>query len=243
HESYLGHTLESIAAEKAGILKRGVPAVFARQRTEAASVLDARARELGIKVTRAESFEIRDLHIDARGSSFNGIRCPLAGEHQVDNAVTAILALKQLGVPPSGIVDARWPGRLEMVAPNPDIILDGAHNPAGARALVRYLERFYRSRKIWIIYGAMRDKSIEEIAGILFPVAQELIFTTPANPRAIRPEALVEIADRGGTAPNVATALDIVRSRADADDVIVITGSLFLVGEARAQFQNVRVGY
>ena len=73
---------------------------------------------------------------------------------------------------PRGIAEARWPGRLEHVAPNPDIILDGAHNPAGARALARYLERFYRGRKLWLIYGAMRDKAVEEIAGILFPLAR-----------------------------------------------------------------------
>ncbi len=94
-----------------------------------------------------------------------------------------------------------------------------------------------------MIYGAMRDKSVEEIAGILFPAAQELIFTAPAMPRSLRPEALVDIAGRGEVAPSVAEALKMARSRADADDIIVITGSLFLVGEARALFQSVRVGY
>ena len=94
-----------------------------------------------------------------------------------------------------------------------------------------------------MIYGAMRDKSVEEIAGILFPVAQELIFTAPDFARALRPEALVEIAGRGRATSTVAEALELVRGEADADDVIVITGSLFLVGEARALFQSVRVGY
>jgi dihydrofolate synthase/folylpolyglutamate synthase len=243
HEAYLGHTIAAIASEKAGILKPGVPAVFARQRSDAAAVLDERARALGIDVTRAEEFEIRDLAIDARGSSFSGLRVPLAGEHQVGNAITAALALQRLGVSPKGIEDAKWPGRLEQVAPNPDVILDGAHNPAGARALAHHLERFYSHRRIWMIYGAMRDKSVEEIAGILFPVAQELIFTAPDFARALRPEALVEIAGRGRATSTVAEALELVRGEADADDVIVITGSLFLVGEARALFQSVRVGY
>src|SRR5436309_3140615 len=103
HEIYLGHTLESIAAEKAGILKLGVPVVFAKQRAEAAAVLNARAAELGIPVTHAESFEVRDLAIDARGSCFSGLTVPLAGEHQVDNAITAALALEALGVSPKGI--------------------------------------------------------------------------------------------------------------------------------------------
>jgi len=232
HEIYLGHTLESIATEKAGILKPGVPAIFARQRPEAAAVLEARAAELGINVKHAADFPVRDLEIDARGSRFSGICVPLAGEHQVDNAITAALALESLGVSPRGIAEARWPGRLEHVSPNPDIILDGAHNPAGARALARYLERFYPHRKRWLIYGAMRDKAVEEITGILFPLADELIFTAPKNSRALRPEALLEIAGRGRTASSIDAALPL--ADAGADDVIVITGSLFLVGEARA---------
>jgi dihydrofolate synthase/folylpolyglutamate synthase len=252
HETYLGHALQAIAGEKAGILKPGVPAVFAQQRSEAAAVLEARSEELGVEVTRASDFEISDLEIDARGSRFSvlglgesrfSVHCPLAGEHQVDNAVTAALVLQRLGVSPEGIEYTRWPGRLEHVAPNPDVILDGAHNPAGARALARYLQRFYAHRKIWMIYGAMRDKAVEEIAGILFPIAQDLIFTAPKFERALRPEALHEIAGRGETAPTVTDALQLARSRANADDVIVITGSLFLVGEARVLFQSVRVGY
>lgn len=252
HEIYLGHTLQAIAQEKAGILKPGVPAVFARQRPEASAILEDCAKELAVEVTRAEDFEICELEIDARGSSFSvvgfgvsrfSVHCPLAGEHQVDNAVTAALALQKLGVSPEGIQNTRWPGRLEHVAPNPDVILDGAHNPAGARALARYLQRFYSHRKVRMIYGAMRDKAVEEIAGILFPMAHELIFTAPNFARALRPEALIEIAGRGETAPAVAEALQLARARADAEDVIVVTGSLFLVGEARAVFQSVRVGY
>ena len=157
HEAYLGHTIEAIAGEKAGILKAGVPAVFARQRPEAMAVLQARAQALGLSVTRAEDFEIRDLDIDARGSRFNlsgrELTCPLAGEHQVDNAVTAVLALQELSVDPEGIAETTWPGRLEFVSPNPDVLLDGAHNPAGARALRRYLERFYKDQRIWMVYG------------------------------------------------------------------------------------------
>jgi dihydrofolate synthase/folylpolyglutamate synthase len=251
HEAYLGNTIESIAGEKAGILKPDVPAVFAKQRPEAAAVLEARAAELGAPVRRASDAWIRVLSLDARGSRFlvDGIGggeaeivCPLAGEHQIDNAVTAALALDALGISPQGIAEARWPGRLEHVSPNPDVILDGAHNPAGARALARYLERFYSDRKRWIVYGAMRDKSIEEIAGILFPLAHELIFTAPDSPRALRPEALFELAGelsgRCRATPNIVAALDLVQSEASADDVIVVTGSLFLVGEARAASYN-----
>jgi dihydrofolate synthase/folylpolyglutamate synthase len=246
HEAYLGHTIEAIAGEKAGILKPGVPAVFARQRPDAGAVLEARARELGVRVGRAADFEIRDVEIDARGCSFsvtpdwNGLRCPLAGEHQLDNAITAVLVLRELGVPAEGIAEAHWPGRLECVAPNPDVILDGAHNPAGARALRRYLERFYSGRKIWMIYGAMRDKAIEEITEILFPLADELILTAPDAPRAVRPEALRDLAGRGQVAADFAAAMEIVNAGVAADDAVVVTGSLFLIGEARFAYSKCR---
>ena len=236
HEAYLGHTIEAIASEKAGILKPGIPAVFARQRPEAAKVLETRAAELHVPVTHFEDFEIRDLVIDARGSRFSGIVCPLAGEHQVDNAVTAALALRALDVSTDGIAEARWPGRIEHVSPNPDIILDGAHNPAGARALAKYLERFYGNRRIWMIYAAMRDKAIDEVAGILFPLASELVLTAPDTPRALRPEAMAEFAGRGHVESSVESAIAYARSHAAEEDVIVITGSLFLVGEARGLF-------
>jgi dihydrofolate synthase / folylpolyglutamate synthase len=238
HEIYLGNTIESIAQEKAGILKPGVPAIFARQRPEAEAVLSARAADLNIPVKRTENFEIRDLQLTARGSDFNGLHCPLAGEHQVENAIAAALALESLGVSPRGIENAVWPGRLERISPNPDIILDGAHNPAGARALGHYLERFYKNRKLWLIYGAMRDKAVDEIAGILFPLASELVLTAPDNARALRPEALRELAGRGRIAPDIASALDLVREEVSEDDAVVITGSLFLVGEARALSYN-----
>ncbi len=244
HQFFLGNTIESIAAEKAGILKAGVPAVVSHQSPEAMRVIESTAAALGVTITRTEQFEIRDLEVDARGSTFSGLRCPLAGEHQVENAVAAVLALKALGVKPDGIADAHWPGRLEHVSPNPDIILDGAHNPAGARALAKYLQRFYSHRRLWLVFGAMKDKAVEEVAGILFPLAQELILTAPANIRAMSPNDLRTLAGRGETAPDIATALARIQERGHhedlSEDVVVITGSLYLVGEARAAQQSVR---
>jgi len=240
HEAYLGGTIEAIAGEKAGILKPGVPAIFARQRPEAQAVLDQRAAELSVSVRRTSEFVITGLHINARGSEFSGLRCPLAGEHQIENAITAAMALEALGVPAKGIENAFWPGRLEHISPNPDIILDGAHNPAGARALAAYLERFYAKKKLWMIYGAMRDKAVDEIAGTLFPLASELVLTAPDNARALRPEALSELAGRGRIAPDIASAVKLVREEISEHDALIITGSLFLVGEARALSYNKR---
>ncbi|MBS1873832.1 MAG: bifunctional folylpolyglutamate synthase/dihydrofolate synthase [Acidobacteria bacterium] len=240
HEQFLGNTIEAIAAEKAGILKPGVPVVMARQRPEAARIIEERARELGCRLARAADASVTDVEVDARGSRFrlNGreARCALAGEHQVDNAVAAALALEQLGAPLDGMAEARWPGRLEHVGERPEIILDGAHNPAGARALAAYIRRFYANRRVWLVYGSMRDKAVEEITGTLFPLASRIIVTAPHFARALRPDAVEEVW-RGGnveTAADLAGAIEIVRREALAEDAVFITGSLFVVGEARA---------
>jgi len=243
HEQYLGRSLEAIAGEKAGILKRGARAVFARQRPEAEAVLERRAAELGIAVSRTSEFELTGVELDRRGSRFDfmgqRIDCPLAGEHQVENAAAAVLALRQLGVPAGairdGIAQTRWPGRLELISASPDVIVDGAHNPAGARSLARYIERFYGGRRVRLIFGAMRDKAVEEIAGILFPLAWQVIVTAPRQARALAPEALREVADHPNlrAAAHLEEAMGLV-SDAGGEEAIFITGSLFLVAEARS---------
>jgi dihydrofolate synthase/folylpolyglutamate synthase len=156
----------------------------------------------------------------------------------VDNAVTAALALEELGVSPAGIAETRWPGRLEHISPNPDIVLDGAHNPAGARALARYLETYYSGRRRWMIFGVMRDKAVAEMAQILLPLADELILTAADSPRSLPPEELAGLAGRGRAVPNIRSALELLAREVAADDAIIITGSLFLVGEARAASYN-----
>lgn len=247
HEAWLGRSLEAIAGEKAGIIKTGGITVIAEQRPEAARVLWQRSTEVNSSCIASTSWAIGDLSLTPRGSTFTltyreqtmRITCPLAGEHQVENARTAAAVLQLFGLPPAdieaGIRQARWPGRLELVASQPDIILDGAHNPAGARALRAYIKRFYNHRKVWLIYGAMRDKAVAEMAGILFPLADEVIVTAPKQNRAVRPESILELAEhsRIRAVPTLAEALGCVRATAAPADVVFVTGSLFLVAEAR----------
>jgi dihydrofolate synthase/folylpolyglutamate synthase len=242
HEAWLGSSIEQIAAEKAGILKSGVPAVFASQRPEVQTVLDEYVQRLHLDTpvffTKAD-----ELQVTRSGCSFTSdgisIVCPLAGAHQVQNALTAVNALRSLGVPAEaierGIRSVRWPGRLELISTHPDIILDGAHNPAGARALAHHIGSFYSDWPVWLIYGAMRDKAVEEISEILFPLADRVILTAPSMPRAVQPETLLAIgrARQMEVAPNLEAALNAART-APGDAAIFITGSLYLVGEARA---------
>jgi len=232
HQNFLGDTLAKIAAEKAGILKPGIPAIFAEQPPEAEVVLRAHAKG---PYTLSRDWPVTDLDLTARGSRFRirnlEIVCPLAGAHQVENARTAAIALHELGVPPGGIATTKWPGRLEHVSEHPEIILDGAHNPAGTRALAQYVRRFYSGRRIWIVYGVMRDKAAAEMTSILFPLADRIILTVPANSRAMPPENIP--VTNATITHSVAEAMAMLRE-AKPDDVILITGSLFVVGEARA---------
>jgi len=253
HEALLGKSLEAIAGEKAGILKPGVPAVFAAQRPEARATLHARAADLGIEVIPAqEKWRTESVRSTARGADFVArpvaqslapaplrIACPLPGRHQVENAVVAIAALEKLGISPAaiekGIADTRWPGRLDRVSESPEIILDGAHNPAGARALAGYIRQFYSGRHIVMIYGAMRDKAVAEMTGVLFPLVNEVIATAPHQTRAVDPETIRALAEHSSVrmAPDLAAALTIARA-GPSGRVIFVTGSLFLVGEALA---------
>jgi dihydrofolate synthase / folylpolyglutamate synthase len=243
HEAFLGSSIESIAAEKAGILKAGRPAVFAAQRPEAYGILERRALELGVPVTLSSAWRVENLQLEKFGSRFTlladeaiPIVCPLAGEHQVENARTAVAALYNFGLSAAaigkGIESAKWPGRLELVCRNPDIILDGAHNPAGARALAAYIRRFFGSEPIRVIYGAMRDKAVDEVIGTLFPLAAEVIVTAPDQPRALNPESLLEASDHSNLRV-AATIGDALRMARHEPMTTFVTGSLFLVGEAR----------
>jgi dihydrofolate synthase/folylpolyglutamate synthase len=248
HETFLGKSLEAIAGEKAGIIKPGVPLVIGPQTPAIDALLAGRAAEMGAPVARSCDWKVEDLDLDARGARFTAagpcrvnVACPLTGEHQVANALTAIAALHILGTPAAAIEEGlrrvSWPGRLECVSREPEIILDGAHNPAGALALSRYIQRFYAGRRVRLVYGSMRDKAVTEVAGILFPLAQEVILTAPAHPRAVRPEALRDLVDhpRIRVAASLAESLELLKD-ASPEDAIFITGSLFLVGEARALF-------
>ena len=181
-----------------------------------------------------------------RGNRFTAVHggaeievvCPLIGEHQVDNAMTAAVALHALGVPraaiEAGIAATQWPGRLERVHSAPDVFLDGAHNAAGAAALGAYIRRFHAGRRVWMIFGAMRDKDLRGIGSELFPLAQELIFTTPHQTRAFRAEEIRAISGetRARVVDEPAEALRLAL-QAPAEDVVFITGSLYLVGEIR----------
>src|SRR5579864_2708699 len=257
HENFLGHSLKEIAGEKAGILKPGVAVVVAEQRSEASEVILARAKQLGspvidttraIQITQESSqngfFRASVVELSS-GDSFE-IAPSLSGRFQLQNAINALAAARQLverGFRISasditeGISKTAWPGRLEKLQSRPDVYLDGAHNPGAARELAQFLEENFAGRKIWLVYGALRDKAVDEVAGQLFPHAAEVIFTEPRTSRAISAPRLADIASHHACSFSVISsaeqALDQALAEAAPDDAIFITGSLYLVGQLR----------
>jgi dihydrofolate synthase/folylpolyglutamate synthase len=257
HENFLGHSLREIAAEKAGILKKGIPVVVAQQRPEAREVILGRAQELGSPVVEVplayrvdhESLSNGCIHaqiteIATGWSATLALRLP--GRFQLGNALTAAAAARVLAARgyriagdaiEQGIAAAVWPGRLENLQSRPDIYLDGAHNPGAARELAAFWEENFAGRKIFLLYGALRDKAVDEIAGLLFPHAAEVVFTEPRTSRAISAAQLSEIAAHHAAQSSVIAdaeqALDYVVSKARPEDAIFVTGSLYLVGQLR----------
>jgi len=176
------------------------------------------------------------------------VESPLIGRHQLRNLALAICAAEELGkqgfkiTPQSiarGIRRTHWPGRFQVVPSSgsaPEWVFDVAHNPAGAWALRATLSACYRDRRLTLVFGAMRDKAIAEISEVLFPLAERVIATQADNPRSVRPEGIREAASRTQSyiqiAFDVPSALGIARETAKAEEVIVVTGSIYVVGEA-----------
>jgi dihydrofolate synthase / folylpolyglutamate synthase len=179
------------------------------------------------------------------------ISLSLAGHFQVQNALNAVAAARILakgglhipdGAVADGISNTVWPGRLEKLQTRPDVYLDGAHNPAAARELAGFIAENFASRKIWLIYGALRDKSVDEVAGWLFPLAAEVLLTEPRTSRAISASQLAEIAGyharHSETIADAERALDYALAKAQHEDAIFVCGSLYLVGQLRAYWKR-----
>ncbi len=232
HEEYLGDTLESIAREKAAVIRPGVTAVLAEQPPEALAVLLDRCAEVGVQpsLERGENFH--------KNFSLN-----LRGAHQIQNASVAIRLAEALhlhGLPISseqigfGLANVQHPARLELIPP---FLLDGAHNPAGAQALRDYLDDITHS---WLtmIFAAMSNKKLDQIAAVLFPLANCLVLTTLDNPRAAPLEQLTPLAKRfaRGAIIEIASSSEAIRAaitQTPPEGLICVTGSLYLIGETR----------
>ncbi len=256
HQEYLGNSLTAIAGEKAGIIKGGAPLVtFAKQKL-VLDLLRQRCRQRGaplylggvdFKVRgRGQQFDYQGLH-----QRLQGLTLSLAGRHQYRNAALALAVLEILNRDGFTVSEAaireglkltRWPGRLEQVPQDPQVLLDGAHNPAAALTLAQALKNGHRQGRLILVVGIMADKDVEGILARLLPLAQMVIFTQPRYFRAATPQDLARRAQPYNLeiiqVPQVAAAVRRAQELAGPQDQIVVTGSLYTVGEAQEYFQG-----
>jgi dihydrofolate synthase / folylpolyglutamate synthase len=267
HEVYLGRTLAAITGEKAGVMRKGRSTVIGPLPDEARRVVRARARAIGARVVEArrgagfvrsegggaasrrgwlaDTFDLR-----TPTSRYTRLR-PLPGAHQRDNLLVAVRLLEEakrarlpvdLRKVSRAVAGTRWPGRLEWVPGHPPLVLDGAHNPAGARALAGYLAG---GPPIVLVFGAMSDKDVRGLANPLFPLAAAIVLTRPRIARAATPDELARRAGRLAAGayrqPSVARALALARRLAGAHGpmtTVVVAGSLYLVGAVKAALER-----
>ena len=261
HQEFLGSTHAAIAGEKAGVIKPGRPVVSTCAHPEAAEVIRRRCAELGAPLVETSALsQLANLrHRQGRyefdfalnGDYFPNLVLPLLGRFQVENAVAAVTAawqLRQEGRKISyaaileGLRHAAWPGRLEKIHDRPLVLLDGAHNPAGARAIAAFVQEHLPGRRLRLVYASMRDKAIGEISEILFPLAAEVYITRPDQPRAASPEEILA-ATRCQPSQIVIEAeprraLERACEASAPEDVVLAVGSLFLVGALKKSWRE-----
>jgi len=258
HSDYLGTRLSQIAREKGGIIHEGGVCLTAASQKPVLDVLEGICRE-----RKADLYRIgRDIRVnrDRRGASFTydgmgrrfrHLPCPLRGRHQIKNAALAvgimeILSRQSWAIPEeairSGLEGTRWEGRLEILQEDPQVVIDGAHNPAGVSALCQALKSDFIYRRLIIVFGVLRDKDYAIMIRKVAAIADILILTRPAVERALPPQALADIARQ--FCPDVLIREDLRQafsealSLADPEDLICVAGSLYLVGQLKASLEH-----
>jgi dihydrofolate synthase / folylpolyglutamate synthase len=264
HVGILGETVEAIAGEKAGIIHPGAVVVEAPQPPEASLVVARRAEEVGASVVRVGvDVGVRSrtvavggqlLELDGLGGSYEEVFLPLYGAHQAGNALSALASVEaffgagergrlDVDVVRAAFASVTSPGRLEVVRRSPTVILDGAHNPAGAAALAVALDEAFSFRRLVAVVAVLSDKDAAGLLGALDPVVDSVVVTTNGSPRALGVDELAAVAvevlgdTRVDVSPRLDDAIEAAVTAAEEDGTIgggvVVTGSIVTVGEAR----------
>lgn len=250
HMSFLGNTLAEIAAQKAGILKKGCAVVALKQAQEAMDVIEKRANALGCSLTFAPANLVRRVHYGLEKQWFDygerkRLEISLAGQYQIENAVLAVEALDKLGKSGfpvteeklrKGLLEAKWPGRFTVLGKKPFFIADGAHNEDAARRLVQSLDFYFPGRRMIYIMGMLRDKEYEKVIALTHSLADQIItVTTPNNPRALSAyelaQAVAKVHPRVTALDSLEEAVEMSGLLAGGKDVIVAFGSLSFMGD------------
>lgn len=250
HTDKLGSTLREIAAEKAGIIKsKDAVVITARQQEEAMLVIEDKCSEVGAKLLKAgedityvgsnNSFKIRGFCAE-----YPDLKIKLIGEHQLINAALAVGAIEALSFNDiqisldairQGLNDTVWPGRCEAISESPFVVLDGAQNIASANALAEAIKKNFNYEKLILVLGVSSDKDKAGICKQFYDLAHEVILTKADNPRAANPQSLGKyfLGKNARITANAKEAKELVKKIAGRKDLVLVTGSLFLVGEYR----------
>ncbi len=253
HQIYLGTTLQQIAQEKAGIIKRSTPIIMGVRQPACHCGNEGEMQENECAfISRRKRYQRKKsglgrFNYKGFDRTLNGLLPGLIGDYQIRNATLALGAAELLcrnGINiteqgmRNGIQDARWPGRMEIVRRAPTIVLDGAHNPEAWQAMKKSLDKYFTCKKLFMVIGVMQDKDIARMIEILTPGAHTVIFCKPKMERAATKELIAQHISR--TAANkilwindTVEALHAALKKAASDDLVCVTGSLFTVGEAR----------
>ncbi|MGD0153307.1 MAG: folylpolyglutamate synthase/dihydrofolate synthase family protein [Thermacetogeniaceae bacterium] len=258
HMDYLGNTIREIATVKAGIIKQGGHAVTASSDPEAIAVIEARCREVGATLLRVGAGLNYDLiestpsgtrfNLHSPWSDYADLKVPLAGQYQAINAATALGVIEVLrrycgvvisdGQIGAGFAAARWPARLELLSERPAVLVDVTHNHDGSRKLRAALQEVYHYRRLILVLGMLGDKEREKVVAELAPLAAVVVITRPNSPRAGDWELLATEARRYTKhvhqIEEIAAAVDVALEEAGPEDLVCVTGSFYMVAEARA---------
>ena len=239
HTQVLGDTLEKIAGEKAGIIKRGVPVIVARQKPEVVRVILQRANKVGALVYWAP--DVYPRHQDKHGTKFlcgqRSLEIPLLGDYQMENAAAAWEITRVLELPEDAVKRAfqtvSWPGRLQYIPGEPDYLIDAGHNPGGIAALCQTLRALFSDRKITAVVSMMKDKDYEACIPEVAKLAEHVIGCSVGLPRSLGPEEIAKVAGaytRADWCESFSGAMEMARK--DDGNLIVVCGSVFGAGEA-----------
>ena len=263
HMAQLGSSLAEIAVNKAGIIKTGCPVIANVPQRDAAKIIARKAYAMGSRlydisgIRAAVSNETpfsQKVSMELYEKSYSDVEISMVGRHQAENLKTALATLEILRKSGAvkldrealyeGLKRARQPGRFEVISEDPLVIIDGAHNEAGAQALQETMAQHFAGKKILLVAGILADKEIDSIVKFLTKITDHIIVTEPENPRKLAAEKLAEhVADFGVAAeavPDVEAAVHRVKEMADGYDVILFAGSLYLIGDVRRLWRNER---
>ena len=259
HVEYLGDTVEKIAWEKAGVIKPDVPCVLYPAEKCVKDVFESVACSVGAQLIYAQDTPIKNASESMCGASFQlamahwgtvGVSINLPGAHQVENARLAMIALEKLALTDRridrdacarGLEQTIWPGRLEWIKDN--ILLDGAHNPQGADVLCNYVRRFLAGRKIVLVTAMMQDKQPEAFVHRMAGVIDLAVVTQLNMPRALNAQPLAglyaQAETQAITMPDASSALEYAHGCIGENGIILVAGSLYLVGETRSNLRRI----